>query len=184
MSNLNYLNIEYLREESRSYFERDFPQYQRGTTEYNKYFDAYRHTYSSAVLTREFGDTFANTLGQINELVRFNNPSDQQNQDLWNNKTGRGLAYDNPTNDILAQRVKQSFRNGDLILNRADDQRKYEYQFVKSDYQQCNVNLNFLNSIKNLGSALNHASPLAIDLDGDGIESTNMKDGTQCCYWN
>ena len=42
---------------------------------------------------------------------------------------------------------------------------------------QCSANFGILNSIKNLGSALNHASPLAIDLDGDGIESTNMKDG-------
>ncbi len=33
-------------------------------------------------------------------------------------------------------------------------------------------------AIKHLGNARNHASPLAFDLDGDGIETTNLNDGS------
>lgn len=44
MPDFSYLNRENIREEARGYFEKDFPQYERGTEEYNQNFDAYRHT--------------------------------------------------------------------------------------------------------------------------------------------
>ena len=70
MTDLRYLNIEKIREEGRYYFERDFSHIDSTYTigangarqykqEYNQYFDVYRHTYGSAVLTREFGEDFA-----------------------------------------------------------------------------------------------------------------------------
>jgi len=127
MADFTYLNRENIREEARYFFEQDFPNLIRGTQEYNQYFGVYRHIYGSAVLTRDFGETIANGLGQINEFDFFglrNNPQSERSQDLQNNIIGRNIGLTKPIGDVgvlsgraIADQIQKVFRSGEVILD-------------------------------------------------------------------
>ena len=139
MTDLTYLNKITLREEARYFFEQDFPEIAKdflvkpngdieyGNT-YSDYFGTYRHVYGSAVLTREFGSSFSEALGDLNEVDFFgyrSNPAPEKNQDLWNNSIGRQIGMDNPSGRLIADRIKAAFENGDVIIFHETDKREY-----------------------------------------------------------
>ncbi len=188
MSNFYYLSINYIREEARQYFERDFPQYQKGSEEYKKYFDAYRHTYGSAVLTREFGSEVANKLGQLNE-IRVGDLSSkeefQKNQDLFNNSVGRSIGIKTLPNIDIAELVSNAIKSGKLIIE-TDDTRKYDstkdnsiFNVLITILPQAKIN-STIDSIHNqFISTLNSfmpKDPLVIDLNGDGLRLGNWQE--------
>ncbi len=60
--------------------------------------DAFRHAYTSGVLTQEYGEVAANVLGRLNEiegdLVR-DQSTQEMNMDLWNNRQYQAAPSDN-----------------------------------------------------------------------------------------
>jgi len=87
--------------------------------------DAFRHAYTSGVMTREYrSKTIADLLGQGNE-IRHPNPENQHNMDLWNNNVGRNYGDKIEDRKELADALKKALENGELIAS-PDDPRKYE----------------------------------------------------------
>ena len=164
MADHTYLNTEVIRKEARQFFEDDFseiPKFQTNsngefirdekgekklTEIYKQYFDSYRHTYGSAVLTREFGEAAASFLGDANEFDLFgmrNNPPAEKNQDLWNNAIGREIGKTNFTGRAIADQIKNAFENNLLIVDEVTDTRVYKPSTTSELFSLSNTNLNY-----------------------------------------
>ena len=121
------------------------PQYgfdmgQNNDSTWNNEGDAFKHTYMQTQLALLGGKNFAKLLGDGHEQDGINRgqPSGEENMDLWNNSQGRQIAKEiireygalqNPfsqrTKDIIAQKVMEKMRNGDLIT-KPEDARVYQ----------------------------------------------------------
>lgn len=108
---------------------------------WNNEADAFKHTFMQTQLALMFGNIVAEQLGNKHE--RDGNKKNKQskgeeNMDLWNNYQGREIAreiiheygamqypFSQKTKDIIAKKVMEKMRKGDLITH-PNDTRKYE----------------------------------------------------------
>lgn len=79
--------------------------------------DAFRHAYWNALMTREYGEEWANKFASLHEGV----PGSQyarEAMDLYNNEVGRRIAVENPdaTKEQLAELVQGAAVNGNLLV--------------------------------------------------------------------
>ena len=91
--------------------------------------DAFRHAYASAAMTRDWGRPAAHIAGDFHE-VRGDYPAGSQHSyakhmDRWNNSAGRRLADGAADKDEIAQRVHDALKKGELITDPAQDARYY-----------------------------------------------------------
>lgn len=102
--------------------------------------DAFRHTFMQALLSLKIGETAARRLGtawEIQGSLSRDQDSNERNMDQWNNAVGREIAREVKTTiegknytpqeieDIVAEKVMQRMRKGDLITNPNTDHRKF-----------------------------------------------------------
>ncbi len=83
--------------------------------------DAYRHTYASSLLTKEFGSEWSNQFTTAHE-AKPGNYAVSEAMDLYNNKVGSNLSTTNPTatEGDLANFVDKLMKNGDLLVTDRD----------------------------------------------------------------
>ncbi len=102
---------------------------------------------------------------QNNELILNKNDPREYNSGSWLD------SYGPPKPDELHIWSKAEWASGQINNN----------SYNKSNPSSTKLNFQLSNpmedAIKYLGSALNHLSPLVLDLDGDGIETAGINDG-------
>ncbi len=152
---------------------------------HNDAYDAYRHTLMSAELTGKFGADVAKWLMDNHEKENPNPPS-ETNMDKWNNGVGRdeykkwknafdhGLTKD-PLSKWIYDRVKQGKTINDLT-----DPRIWIEPINTDDWDDISP----WNAHEGIHPSTNYEfqdaitpprrDPLAIDLDGDGIETVGI----------
>jgi hypothetical protein len=149
---------------------------------HNDQYDAYRHALTSAWFTEKFGSDIAKILGDLNESNWDpDNPQGQtkeqhaaeKNMDLWNNNVGREeywrwrRAVENgETNVPLEKWIYDRVKDGTTI-NHPIDHRPW----VEPDRRDVS---NSTNDNWNNAKTPPRRDPLAIDLDGDGIETVGL----------
>ncbi len=101
--------------------------------------DAFKHAFMGADLTFDYSNLGSFVLGIFHESQTPNNPQGEWNMDSWNNNKGREIAKeilkeygnhvykmsDKQRSDIIADKVMEKMRNGELIT-KPDDPRKYD----------------------------------------------------------
>lgn len=92
--------------------------------------DAFRHAYASAAMSRERSPWMAHAFGDANEILGDRYQSQPQysfdkHMDRWNNAVGRRLAEGAADNDEIADRIHDAFKKGDLITDPFQDARYY-----------------------------------------------------------
>lgn len=106
---------------------------------WNNEADAFKHTFMQADLALKMTTGLSKLAGDYHEKQALNNPPGEKNMDLWNNQQGRRIAdqikkeygsnfYKLPESkqdDIIAEKVMQKMRKGELITN-PSDKRKYK----------------------------------------------------------
>jgi hypothetical protein len=125
MSNYNALYQRYLNEAD-SYATRF--GIDPGKNKTNNAWDAFRHSYASAAMTKEYGSLPAQLFGDLNEIYGdyfHNQKSFEKNMDYWNNAVGRRLGKGAADNDAIASRVYGALKGGDLITDPESDARHY-----------------------------------------------------------
>jgi hypothetical protein len=99
-------------------------------------FDAFRHAYASAEMTREYGETLAHFSGNLYELYDdiFKHPRPgEKNMDLWNNAVGRSIGKNPQSSDDSAQQAYDALIQGNLITDAKTDTRKYGGEDIQGD---------------------------------------------------
>ena len=140
------------RKEFNNYIVRQTNKYQKkygfeiGTGEHaswNNEADAFKHTYLSAWLVIRHNNLFSGSLGFGHELETFRAPNYESNMDNWNNAIGREIGREikakiNDKNysqkeieDMIAEKVMQKMKKGELITNPFTDKRNYVKQIFK-----------------------------------------------------
>lgn len=142
---------------------------------HNGDWDAFRHAYASAEMTREYGEGWARWLGDANELKRPGGFFDgEANMDLWNNARGREIGRESSSREDTIRRVKEALDRGDLMRHPSDPRVRYGDDY-DSRYPS---DPNKIEEIKKKSeTASTIPSPIAIDLDGDGIETVSVSNG-------
>ena len=108
----------------------------KNNSTWNNEADAFKHTYMQALLTIRGNEKIAQKLGDSHEKSGNvkGQPSGENNMDLWNNCKGREIGneiikeygfqikfYPNQKiNDIIAEKVIEKIRKGELITNPND----------------------------------------------------------------
>ena len=90
--------------------------------------DAFRHAYASAAMSRERSPWMAHAFGDANEILgdRYQSQySFDKHMDRRNNAVGRRLAEGAADNDEIADRIHDAFKEGDLITDPFQDARYY-----------------------------------------------------------
>lgn len=90
--------------------------------------DAFRHAYASAAMSRERSPWMAHVLGDANEILgdRYQPQySFDKHMDRWSNAVGRRLAEGAADNDDIADRIHDALKKGDLITDPFLDARYY-----------------------------------------------------------
>ena len=102
--------------------------------------DAFKHAFGSAYMVLTMGSLGGFAGGIKHEYDEEKNPPKELNMDLWNNRKGRDIAEEIKKEftisrfnkfseqeqlDIIAQRVIEKLKNGELIIN-PDDKRVYQ----------------------------------------------------------
>ena len=91
--------------------------------------DAFRHAYASAAMSKDYGRLAAHLFGDANEvrgdLSRPPQISYSKHMDRWNNAIGRRLADGAADKDEIAQRIQDALKKGDLITDPHQDARYY-----------------------------------------------------------
>ncbi|HEX8404353.1 MAG TPA: hypothetical protein VF670_07030 [Duganella sp.] len=80
--------------------------------------DAFRHAFVSAEMTRIYGAGTAKFLGDMNEIkgqFTQGQPHQEKNMDLWNNKAGRDIGSHTSSAEQTARKVMNALENGALI---------------------------------------------------------------------
>jgi len=79
--------------------------------------DAFRHAYWNALMTQQYGETWANAFATAHEGLP-GNTANREAMDLYNNEVGRsiGAANRNATPEQLANLVEQSLNQGKLVV--------------------------------------------------------------------
>ncbi|PIZ30748.1 MAG: hypothetical protein COY40_03855 [Alphaproteobacteria bacterium CG_4_10_14_0_8_um_filter_53_9] len=102
--------------------------------------DAFRHVYTSAKVTRDYGSAVARTLGTANE-IQHPNPSNERYMDESNNAVGREIGQKasagNWSDDQIADDVKKAMDEGRVILSPEDVTKEQEQQnpYIIPEYQ-------------------------------------------------
>ena len=111
---------------------------------WNNEADAFKHAFMQAVLAQRYTIPVSLFLGQYHEWEGDikNQPQNEKNMDLWNNKIGREIfnevkwelmgkrRKDYPPKrieDIYAQKIVERMKNGDLITNPNDKRQFKDY---------------------------------------------------------
>ena len=92
------------------------------------HWDAFRHAYASAAMTKDYGGLAAHLFGDANEIrgdLFHDQKSYSKHMDRWNNAVGRRLSEGAADDDEIARRAYDALRNGDLIIDPAQDARYY-----------------------------------------------------------
>lgn len=94
----------------------------------NGTWDAFRHAYASAAMSRERSPWLAHVYGDANEILgdRYSSQrSFDKHMDRWNNAVGRRLVDGAADNDEIADRVHDALKKGHLITDPFQDARYY-----------------------------------------------------------
>ena len=129
--------------------------------------DAFRHAYASAAVAQDYSRWASHIAGDTIELAGDLSGQDveERNMDDWNNAVGREIGSSTDTREEIKEAVWEALNNGDLIIDPYKDQRKYQ-----SYFERRNSKINELwNQAKQW--VLQRIDLLALDLDGDGIET-------------
>jgi hypothetical protein len=103
-------------------------------------YDAFRHAYQSAVVTRRAGEDVARAAGDHIERTNGNNwnrgevGQRDMRGDLINNEKGREIGKNSPegaSDRQIAERVADAVKNGDLIIDKQTDQRTLPENFPR-----------------------------------------------------
>lgn len=120
---------------------------------WNDEVDAFRHTFMQALLSLKIGETAARRLGtawEVKGTISREQKSGERNMDQWNNAVGREIAREvkvtienknytpQEIEDIVAEKVIQRMRKGDLITNPTDKRTFNEKTFMDRILQQKN----------------------------------------------
>jgi uncharacterized protein DUF6973 len=91
------------------------------------HWDAFRHAYASAAMTKDYGRLATHFFGDLNEVRGdlHGQLSYSKHMDRWNNAVGRRLAAGAADNDEIARRAYDAMKNGDLIIDPIQDARYY-----------------------------------------------------------
>lgn len=90
--------------------------------------DAFRHAYASAAMSRERNPWMAHVYGDANEILGdryYSQRSFDKHMDRWNNAVGRRLVEGAADNDEIADRIHDALKRGDLIIDPFQDARYY-----------------------------------------------------------
>ena len=114
---------------------------------WNNEADAFKHTFGSADMALKITSFLSKKVGDYHENHATNNPKYEENMDKWNNNEGRKIAAEickkysllervrlinsGKMDDIIAEKVMQKMRKGELITNPFTDKRKFNEQSVK-----------------------------------------------------
>ena len=135
---------------------------------HNDALDAFRHAYTSAAFAQDYGTAASHLAGELNEIkgdYRKNQPPKEHNMDDWNNSEGRNIGLNTTTRQEITDAVWDALNNGELIVD-PNDPRDY-----RSFDEQLSDGINDLwNQFKDWFLPRLY-DPLALDLDGDGIET-------------
>ena len=103
--------------------------------------DAFRHTYTSAKVSRDMGEGTAHLLGDLWEMTgQIGSDKESSNatkMDTWNNSQGRAIQKDlgnNATNDQLATAIYQAMENRNLITDSTDSRQYSGGSWLGKDY--------------------------------------------------
>jgi hypothetical protein len=79
--------------------------------------DAFRHAYWNALMTRKYGEAWAEDYATAHEQIPGNPPA-REAMDLYNNEVGRRIAAQNPDADVyqLADLVEKAVRDGEMVV--------------------------------------------------------------------
>ena len=145
-----------------------------GTKGHNDEVDAFRHAFMQALLTLKTSENTARRLGTAYEVygdISEHQSPKERNMDQWNNAVGREIAREvqitikengyssQDIEDIVAEKVIQRMKKGDLIINPNLDNRRYNEKTFKE-------------RILNLKNRVFHKNELTIN----SIDSEEMKD--------
>lgn len=114
-----------------------------GTMGWNDEADAFRHAYMQASLTLNSNKEIANVIGASNEAlgdIAHKQDPKEKNMDLWNNAVGREIGNEvkkeikgieksftkEQIEDMIAVKINERIKNGDLITDPSADKRSYE----------------------------------------------------------
>jgi Ca2+-binding RTX toxin-like protein len=142
------------------------------------------------MIAYESGSTaIARFLGDTYELRNPTTPL-ERNKDLWNNNFGRNAAQGATSEQEIIQRIVDGIANGELIITPTADPRADPANFP-SDLlpipdgpmdEMAALEFGDIESFEDLFDGAQVVSPpppspLILDLDGDGIETTGLTDG-------
>lgn len=79
--------------------------------------DAFRHAYWNALMTRKYGEAWAEDYATAHEQLPGNPPA-REAMDLYNNEVGRRIAAENPDVDVyqLADLVEKAVKDGEAVV--------------------------------------------------------------------
>jgi len=82
--------------------------------------DAFRHAYASAEMTREYGEYVANFAGWANEVkgdITYDQSVNARNMDEFNNAVGREIGKESTSSRDSANKVLEALNQGQLITD-------------------------------------------------------------------
>jgi hypothetical protein len=132
--------------------------------------DAFRHAYVSGRFAQEYSGITASALGSLHEIYSYNIDSNERNMDGENNAKGIEYGERTSTPDELADAVKAGLDSGELVVMEPGT----GYYDRKDQSISNDVSANF-NSAMSFVPV--RCDPLALDLDGDGIETVSANSG-------
>jgi hypothetical protein len=151
--------------------------------------DAFRHALISAELAHIFQSTTLSKLLMDQYERSTGGTPESHNMDFWNNNVGRKIANEVPESDYLnpnlSERVYNALIFGRLITDPYTDTRKWsEPTTVISNGTNIQEGGCFISAARatavegSAGAHLKVQSPLVLDLDGDGLDFTDLAPGT------
>ena len=114
--------------------------------------DAFRHAFVSAMFAKDYGETIAKFLGDMNELLGFG-PREERNMDLYNNSVGRSIGAS--TND--ARSLDQPVRIG-------GDHNYPPYEYLDEDGLPTGYNIELSQAVARLPEKLKQELDLQMQL--------------------
>ncbi len=158
------------------------------TGRHNGDWDAFRHAYASAEMTRQYGSEWARAAGDFYEKYGdfFNGQgSAERNMDLWNNARGRDIGAQSTSSQDSAQRARSALAGGDLINNPTDPRNRYYDDYGVPPNLPSTWEVEGWGDGSGISAETNRdytaargwtlpRDPLVLDLDGDGIETVGI----------
>lgn len=143
---------------------------------WNNEADAFKHTFGAAEKSLLAGTGLSKAATDFHELQQVNNPPYEENMDKWNNLEGRKIADEikkeytlserikmiknGEMDDIIADKVMQKMKKGELITNPYEDTRKFNDK-------------KFMDTIFNIKNRVFHEKEVSLrDLDNPIMRDT------------